>query len=72
VAARGSIPKNLKKPVSPRPASSRDHCGDGYRFAKRHGKLNSANPAVIQQNKRFCFFRGCAARIRSDSIHREA
>jgi hypothetical protein len=37
------------------------HCGNGYRFAKWHGKPNSANPAVIQQNNRFCDFAGVAA-----------
>jgi hypothetical protein len=38
------------------------HCADGYRFAKRQGKPNSANPAVAQQNKRFGDFARCAAR----------
>jgi hypothetical protein len=31
-------------------------CGDGYRFAKRQGKPNFVNPAVTQQNQRFCGF----------------
>jgi hypothetical protein len=38
---------------SARRAASEAHCGNGYRFAKRHGKPNSANPALIQQNRRF-------------------
>jgi hypothetical protein len=50
------IPKNLKTPVSPTPGSTRDHCGDGYRFAKRQGKPNSATPTAIQQNQRFRIF----------------
>ncbi|WP_375413183.1 hypothetical protein [uncultured Bradyrhizobium sp.] len=29
-------------------------CCNGYRFAKRQGKSNSANPAVIQQTRCFC------------------
>jgi hypothetical protein len=37
------------------------HCADGYRFAKRQGKPNSANLAVAQQNNRFCDFATCAA-----------
>jgi hypothetical protein len=28
----------------------------GYRFAKRQGKPNFANPALTQQNRRFCDF----------------
>jgi hypothetical protein len=48
------------------------HCGNGYRFAKRQGKPNSANGAVIQQNKRFAISRRSRREIRSDSIHREA
>jgi hypothetical protein len=35
---------------------------NGYRFAKRQGKPNSANLALAQQNNRFCDFASCAAR----------
>jgi hypothetical protein len=60
---------------TPNPARSRLHagrrCGNGYRFAKRQGKPNSANPAVTQQNKRFAILRRARREIRSDSIHRE-
>jgi hypothetical protein len=56
VAAR-RVPKNLETPV---PATAWLHagirCADGYRFAKRQGKPNSANLAVAQQNNRFCDF----------------
>jgi hypothetical protein len=49
------------------PASER---GDGYRFAKRQGKPNSANPAVIQQNSGFCDFARRTPRVpfRFDSL----
>jgi hypothetical protein len=36
--------------------------GNGYRFAKPQGKPNSENPAVTQQNQRFCGFASAAAR----------
>jgi hypothetical protein len=66
------IPKNLKRLVTPRQGlMPGDHCGNGYRFAKPQGKLNSAAPTAIQQNKGFCDSARRAARIRSDSIHRE-
>jgi hypothetical protein len=55
-----------KKLLNAHPARPRLHagvrCGNGYRFAKRHGKPNSANPAVIQQNKRFLDFAAGATR----------
>jgi hypothetical protein len=67
------IPENLKTPVSPLPGfMSGNHCGDGYRFAKPQGKLNSPNPAVMQQTGAFALLRQGATRIRSDSIHRKA
>jgi hypothetical protein len=72
VVARGSYPEHLKTPVSPpQGLVPGNHCGNGYRFAKRQGKLNSPNPTAVQQNKRFCDLAKCGARIRSDSIHRE-
>jgi hypothetical protein len=37
-------------------------CSDGYRFAKRQGKPNSANLAAARKNKRFCDLARCAAR----------
>jgi hypothetical protein len=43
-------------------AARRGPCGDGYRFAKRQGKPNSANLVVIQQNKRFRDFAAGTAR----------
>jgi hypothetical protein len=36
-------------------------CADGYRFAKRQGKPNSANLAPDQQNKGFFDLADCAA-----------
>jgi hypothetical protein len=36
-------------------------CGNGYRFAKRQGKPNSANLAVVQQNERFGNLASCNA-----------
>jgi hypothetical protein len=73
VAARGSIPENLKTPVSPRRASCPvRRCGNGYRFAKPQGKPNSPNSAVTQQTSAFALLRRSRGEIRSDSIHREA
>jgi hypothetical protein len=72
VAAR-RVPKNLETPV---PATAWLHagirCADGYRFAKRHGKSNSANPTVIQQTSAFAISRRAGRQTRSDSIHRKA
>jgi hypothetical protein len=72
-ARRFDFPKIAKfaNPAAPR-LSCRGRCGNGYRFAKRQGKPNSANGAVIQQNKRFAILRRSRREIRSDSIHREA
>jgi hypothetical protein len=74
VAARRFVfPENcqIPDPVHPR-LHAGGRCGNGYRFAKRQGKPNSANLAVIQQNKRFAILRRARREIRSDSIHREA
>jgi hypothetical protein len=67
------ISQKLPKAQSVRPRLHAGvRCGNGYRFAKRQGKPNSANPAVIQQNKGFAILRRARREIRSDSIHREA
>jgi hypothetical protein len=72
-ARRFDFPKIAKFANSAVPRlSCRGRCGNGYRFAKRQGKPNSANGAVIQQNKRFAVSRRSRREIRSDSIHREA
>jgi hypothetical protein len=69
----GAFPENLETPV---PATAWLHasirCADGYRFAKRHGKSNSANPTVIQQTSAFAISRRARRQTRSDSIHRKA
>jgi hypothetical protein len=55
--------KLLKRPIPPTPRlHAGGRCGNGYRFAKRQGKPNSPDPAVIQQNKRFRDFATGAAR----------
>jgi hypothetical protein len=73
VVALRSVSQKIPRRSSRRTtASAGIRCGDGYRFAKRQGKSNSANPAVIQQNNRFCDFAAARRQSRSDSIHRDA
>jgi hypothetical protein len=45
------------------PRIVRAFVSDGYRFAKPHGKPNSANSATIQQNKHFRDSAAVARRI---------